>query len=113
MSERSRNGRFGRVGRRPDHWASQHERARVRAAERLEEPLPAGEESWLESHLAACEPCRAIAEAYATERLALRQLRAERAEPPRDLWANDLPATTTTQKNVFQRQHGEGVDSEF
>lgn len=87
MSERSRNGRFGRVGRRPDHWASQHERARVRAAERLEEPLPAGEESWLESHLAACEPCRAIAEAYATDRLALRQLRAEPAEPPRDLWA--------------------------
>ena len=87
MSGRAGNGRFARVRRRPDHWPSPHERARVRAAERLEEPLPSAEESWLESHLAGCEPCRATAEAYATDRLALRQLRDERPEPPRDLWA--------------------------
>ena len=87
MSPRGRIGRFGRVGRRPDHWPSPHERARVRAAERLEASLSAREETWLEGHLAECELCRAVAEAYATERLALRQLRDDQPEPPRDLWA--------------------------
>ncbi|MDO8485850.1 MAG: hypothetical protein Q7S35_12990, partial [Candidatus Limnocylindrales bacterium] len=87
MSPRGRIGRFRRVGRRPDHWSTPHERARVRAAERLEAPLPAREETWLEAHLADCEPCGTIAEAYATDRLALRLLRDVNPEPPRDLWA--------------------------
>lgn len=87
MSPRGRIGRFGRVGRRPDYWSSPHERARNRAAERLEAPLAAREAAWLETHLADCEPCRAIAEAYAADRLALRQLRDVQPEPPRDLWA--------------------------
>lgn len=87
MSPRGRIGRFGRVARRPDHWSSPHERARVRAAERLEAPLPAREETWLEAHIAECEPCRAIAEAYAADGLALRQLGDDIPEPPRDLWA--------------------------
>jgi hypothetical protein len=87
MSPRGRFGRFGRVRRRPDHWSSPHERARVRAAERLDAPLAAAEAAWLEGHLADCESCRSIAEAYDTDRLLLRQLREESLEPPRDLWA--------------------------
>ncbi|MEX1170050.1 MAG: zf-HC2 domain-containing protein [Chloroflexota bacterium] len=87
MSPRGRIGRFGRVRRRPDHWSSPHERARLRAAERLDAPLAASETAWLDAHLAACEACRSIADAYAADRLLLRQLREETTEPPRDLWA--------------------------
>jgi anti-sigma factor RsiW len=81
------SGRFRRVGRRPDHWSSPHERATVRAAERLDGPLPPAEATWLDEHLATCAACRAIAERYIADRLALRQLRDETVEPPRDLWA--------------------------
>jgi hypothetical protein len=80
-------GRFGRVRRRPDHWSSPHERARIRAAERLNAPLAASEAAWLDGHLADCEACRAIADSYASDRLLLRQLRDQTPEPPRDLWA--------------------------
>ena len=87
MSRGDRFGRLGRVARRPDHWSTPHERARIRAAERLIGPLAAVEGAWLDEHLAGCPRCRAIAEAYATDRLALRLLRDEQPEPPRDLWA--------------------------
>ena len=79
--------RFGRVGRRADFWASAHERARVRAAERLDAPLKPSEAAWLETHLADCPACTAVAEAYAADRLALRLLRDAIPDPPRDLWA--------------------------
>jgi predicted anti-sigma-YlaC factor YlaD len=79
--------RFGRAGRRPDQWRSPHERARVRAAERLEAPLKQSEEVWLEAHLKECPACAAIAAAYATDRAMLRRLRDANPEPPRDLWA--------------------------
>jgi hypothetical protein len=75
------------VGRRPDHWDSPHERARVRAAERLDGPLQPAEADWLATHLAGCQECQGIAEAYAEDRLALRELRHDTPEPPRDLWA--------------------------
>ena len=87
MSPRGRIGRFGRVGRRPDHWSTPHERARTRAAERLEAPLAKREEAWLEGHLAECIACRAIADMYSADRAALRLLRDDLPEPPRDLWA--------------------------
>ena len=79
--------RLGRVGRRADHWASVHQRARVRAAERLDAPLESIETAWLDAHLAGCPACLAVAEAYAADRLALRRLRDAIPEPPRDLWA--------------------------
>ena len=79
--------RSGRVGRRPDHWASAHDRARVRAAERLEGPLNPGEAAWLEVHLAECPSCASIAATYAADRATLRRLRDANPEPPRDLWA--------------------------
>ena len=87
MSPRRRIGRFARVGRGPDQWSSLHERARVRAAERLDSALSPSEEIWLDAHLVGCEPCRATAEGFVTDRVALRQLRDEKPEPPRDLWA--------------------------
>jgi hypothetical protein len=79
--------RFGRARRRPDQWSSPHERARYRVAERLDEPLGPTETAWLEAHLAECPACQAVADAYVEDRLALRQLRDEPPEPPRDLWA--------------------------
>jgi hypothetical protein len=79
--------RFGRVTRRPDDWATPHDRARSRAAERLDAELDPGEAAWLDEHLAGCEACRAVAEAYVADRLALRSLRDIAPEPPRDLWA--------------------------
>ena len=36
--------------RRPDQWRSPHERARVLAAERIDQPIDASEEAWLEGH---------------------------------------------------------------
>ncbi len=79
--------RFGRVTRRPDDWATPHDRARSRAAERLDDELDPGEAAWLDEHLAGCEACRVVAEAYVADRLALRSLRDIAPEPPRDLWA--------------------------
>lgn len=79
--------RFGRVPWRPDHWSTPHERAQFRAAERIDTQLDPAEETWLDEHLAGCEACHAVAEAYEADRLALRSLRDINPEPPRDLWA--------------------------
>ncbi len=79
--------RFARIRRRPDHWASAHERARARAAERLDGPLGLAEATWLDEHLSDCPPCAAVAVSYDADRLSLRALRETQPEPPRDLWA--------------------------
>ncbi len=79
--------RFGRVPRRPDHWSTPHERARFRAAERIDAQLDPVEAAWLDEHLAGCDACRAVAKAYEADRVALRALRDITPEPPRDLWA--------------------------
>ena len=71
---------------------SSHERARVRAAERLDGPLGLAESTWLDEHLAGCPACAAVAAAYEADRLALRSLAASPAEPPRDLWARTAAA---------------------
>ncbi len=84
--------RFGRIRRRPDHWVSSHERARVRSAERLDGPLGLAEATWLDEHLAACPACAAIAAAYEADRHSLRAMAASGAEPPRDLWARTAAA---------------------
>lgn len=84
--------RFGRIRRRPDHWSSPHERARARAAERLDGPLGLTESSWLDEHLAGCPACAAIAASYATDRQSLRAMRGTMPEPPRDLWARTSAA---------------------
>lgn len=84
--------RFPRIRRRPDHWSSPHERARVRSAERLDGPLGLTEATWLEEHLATCAECAAIAAAYEADRSALRAMRGAQPEPPRDLWARTAAA---------------------
>jgi hypothetical protein len=83
---------FPRLRRRPDQWADAHERARERAAERLDGPLGLAESTWLEGHLADCPSCAATAAAYEADRAALRTLRDEQPEPPRDLWARTAAA---------------------
>ena len=84
--------RFQRLRRRPDHWSSTHERARQRAAERLDGPLGLAESTWLDEHLAACADCAAVAAAYEADRVALRVFRDAPIEPPRDLWARTAAA---------------------
>jgi hypothetical protein len=84
--------RLGRVGRRPDHWDSPHERARLRIAERMAGDLGAEEAGWLDQHLAGCAPCAALATQYAADRETLRALRDAAPEPPRDLWARTAAA---------------------
>jgi hypothetical protein len=79
--------RFPRLRRRPDHWADAHDRAITRLAERMDGPLGLAESTWLDEHLAGCPSCTAVANAYEDERLALRALRDQAPEPPRDLWA--------------------------
>ncbi|HET7169211.1 MAG TPA: zf-HC2 domain-containing protein [Candidatus Limnocylindrales bacterium] len=97
--------RFPRLRRRPDHWPSAHDRARVRAAERLDGPLGLAEASWLDEHLANCAECTAVATAYVAERDALRALRSQTPEPPRDLWARTAAA-------IEQESAGSGRDAE-
>jgi hypothetical protein len=84
--------RFGRVGRRPDHWDSPHARARLRLAERMDGDLGIDESAWLDEHLADCPACSSVAVQYAADRLALRALRDAAPEPPRDLWARTAAA---------------------
>jgi Putative zinc-finger/WD40-like Beta Propeller Repeat len=79
--------RFPRLRRRPDSWSDAHERARTRLAERMDGPLGLAESTWLDEHLATCAVCTGVANAYEDERLALRALRDQPVEPPRDLWA--------------------------
>lgn len=83
---------LGGRGGRSDDWASPHERARFRAAERLDGPLDEDEARWLDDHLASCAECAAVADDYATQRLALRGLRTRQPQPPRDLWARTAAA---------------------
>lgn len=84
--------RFGRVARRPDHWDSPHERARLRLAERMAGDLEVEEAAWLDAHLADCPFCTSIAAQFAADRLALRALRDAAPQPPRDLWARTAAA---------------------
>lgn len=90
---RLRPGRAsGGRGGRSDDWTTPHDRARARASERLDSPLPADEATWLETHLADCAPCRQAVAEYAAQRLELRALRGRAPEPPRDLWARTAAA---------------------
>ena len=84
--------RSPRLRRRPDQWRDAHERARARLAERLDGPLGLAESSWLGEHLSGCPSCTAIAAAYEEDRNALRALRDQAPEPPRDLWARTAAA---------------------
>ena len=84
--------RFGRERRRAGEWASAHERARTRAAQRLDGPLGSAEAAWLEDHLAQCKPCRRRAAEYQENRDRLRTLRDVNPPPPRDLWARTAAA---------------------
>ena len=91
MSRLSRAARR-RVGRERPGWSSAHERARLRAAERLDGPIDPTEAAWLQEHLVGCDACRSVAGAYDADRLALRDLRETTPQPPRDLWARTSAA---------------------
>jgi Putative zinc-finger/WD40-like Beta Propeller Repeat len=67
-----------------------HERARRLAAVRIDQVLPPSDEAALDAHLAGCPECRAVADGYQADRLALRAL--PPVEPPRDLWARTSAA---------------------
>jgi hypothetical protein len=83
---------FRRRTRRADEWASPHERARTRAAQRLDWPLDPSEAVWLEGHLAECKSCRRRAAEYQENRDTLRTLRDVNPPVPRDLWARTAAA---------------------
>jgi hypothetical protein len=91
---------IGRRTRRADDWSSPHERARTRAAQRLDWPLDPAEAAWLEAHLAECRPCRRRAAEYLENRDRLRTLRDSAPPPPRDLWARTAAAIE------LESQHG-------
>lgn len=85
-------------------WSSAHDRARTRAAERLDGPLEPREAAWLDGHLAECAECRAIADAYAANRLELRGLRDFKPLPPRDLWARTAASIEREAGHRIQRE---------
>ena len=80
-----------------------HARARELAALRLDEPLPTQEAAWLDDHLAACDPCRAVAADYDLGRSALRALRVATPQAPRDLWARTSAALEAERGLVARR----------
>jgi hypothetical protein len=88
----------GRPRTTRERWASDHERARQRAAERLSLPLPAAEQGWLDRHLRSCGACAAVAADYAAEQAALRAL--EEPIPPRDLWARTAAALDRAERQA-------------
>ena len=83
---------FGRGTRGAEDWASPHERARARAAQRMDWPLDAAEAAWLDGHLAGCKACRRRAAEFQENRDLLRTLREVSPPPPRDLWARTAAA---------------------
>jgi hypothetical protein len=78
--------------RRHDTWDSAHERARYRAAERVDGLIDPDEEAWLDAHLAECAACRAVADEYEAQHNQLRAFRSDLPQPPRDLWARTAAA---------------------
>jgi len=84
--------RFPRLRRRRERWGDPHERARAGLAERLDGPLGHAESTWLDEHLTTCAPCTVVAAEYDEDRKALRALREQPPEPPRDLWARTSAA---------------------
>lgn len=102
----SRFGRVRRVRRRPDHWDSPHDRARLRIAERMDGDLRNEEAAWLDEHLADCVSCAGLATQYAADRDALRALRAVAPEPPRDLWARTASAIERESGGHGRREAG-------
>jgi hypothetical protein len=75
-----------------DPFAGVHGHARELAATRVDEPLPAAEDAWLEEHLVACEACTAAAAEYNDQAGLLTALRDAQPVPPRDLWARTAAA---------------------
>ena len=96
--------RFGDPRRRS--WASDHERARQRAAEQLSLPLPAAEAAWLAEHLRLCPSCARVAAQYASHRDQLRRLRP--VDPPRDLWARTSAAFDRVDREFARRETANG-----
>lgn len=88
----SRFRRTARIGRRPDHWDSPHERARMRVAEQMSGDIGPDESAWLDEHLTDCAACTSVAAQYAADRDSLRAFRDTAPEPPRDLWARTAAA---------------------
>jgi putative zinc finger protein len=76
-----------RLRRRRTEVSDPHQLARRRIVERLDAPLAPAESTWLDEHLAGCPACAGEAAAYQADLDALRGLRANPPEPPRDLWA--------------------------
>ena len=75
-----------------DRFDPEHARARELAATRIGEALDPDDAGWLDTHLAWCAPCRAVAGEYESQRLELRALRLDAPVPPRDLWARTSAA---------------------
>jgi len=76
-----------RVTRHPDRINDPHARARQLASAALLAPLEPAEASWLAEHLAGCDPCRTVADDFASDAVLLRRLREKLPAAPRDLGA--------------------------
>jgi hypothetical protein len=100
---------IGGRGGRHDDWSSDHDRARARAAERLDGPLDADEAVWLDEHLSSCTACSAVAADYAAERLDLRALRTNPPAPPRDLWARTSAALERESRHRTSRRRSSSL----
>jgi hypothetical protein len=101
--------RFPRLRRPPDQFGNTHERAMTRLAQRMDGPLGLAESTWLDEHLAGCPICTAVANEYEDDRLALRALREQTPEPPRDLWARTSAAIEATGGRRPARRAGRSV----
>ncbi len=92
-----------RAMRHPDRINDPHDRARRLASDGLLGPLDEGDAGWLATHLAACVPCRATADAFAADAALLRGLRAETPVMPRDLGARVSQALDREVRQAVRR----------
>ena len=97
-----------RAMRHPDRRSDAHARARALASDRLLLPLSDEDAAWLDSHLAACAPCRRMADSFAADSAGIRALRGELPVPPRDLGARLSRALDVEVRRAVRQDAGRG-----
>lgn len=97
-----------RVTRHPDRINDPHARAHALASDALLGPLDAADATWLDDHLAACDPCLTASVAFAEDAELLRGLRADLPPAPRDLGARVSFALDAEQRRGRRRRGDRG-----
>ncbi len=86
-----------------------HDRAQELAAVRVDGPLEAPLEAWLEAHLLTCADCSAVTQGFDADRSLFSALRDTLPIPPRDLWARTAAAIDAEPGGPFGARRGRRI----